>query len=268
MNEHPCDGPWLVLDALVARCTVEALAEGLGRAADWGLTGLMGSPAALELLPIEVSEALGIMEVRGPDPGEQRTLHGSAPEPDLIAWPPGPRHGPGYSQEAGPVLDLRFAAPCSAAGDLEQALRAPPSEFTAVLLGEVDEECLDAVSRADDLAAFVPGDEFASGYRLGASSHFGALAALHPWAAARASEIAEENVGLALGLERRLQRFLEVELAPRMRRLRLAPKDRDILLVEIFDWLPASSPQINKDDARGLAERLRDGMPELFSDAP
>lgn len=257
-----------MLDGVSERCSRKALSEGLERAMDWGLTGLMGSPSALQRVPREVSDAAGIMVLPGPGTGAD-TLEVEVPcDPDLVAWPPDHPGALDPCGEAGVVLDLRPVPAGSATGYFQRTLRASPPELTAVILGEVDEECLDALCRFEDLAAFVPGEGFASGFRLGAGSHFGSLTALHPWAATRASEIARGDVAAAIALERRLQRFLEAEIAPGMRRLRLAATDRDALLLEIFAWLPVARPEMRAGDAQELAQRLRDGLPELFWDAP
>ncbi len=257
MSEHPCDGPWLSLDDMLATCAPKDVGPFLEAAADWGLTGIMACTDGLLAYPMALPESLGVLEIQdvgsSGDPTQSQATGSGA---DLVAL------RPGRDQERAAVLDLRGTGP------LHSTAIVPWPDLTAVLLPRADEDTLDALSRFEDLAVFVPGDEFASGYRLGAASHFGVLTALHPWAAVQASELVSEDLPLALDLERRLQRFLETDVAPRLRRLGLGLEDRDTLLVEVLGWCPVERPRLAPGDAESLADSLRMDLAELFRDAP
>jgi len=236
--------------------------EAVARAADWGVTGIMGTPGTLGALAGDCPDSLGLMAIGQGRPQDCEL------EIDFQAVEPGQSGGPEGQEDASFTLDLRGSERPMALSAIESALNGAAPLPAAVLLGAESEDALEALAGFDDVAVFVPGDAFASGYRLGAGSHFGVLTSLHPRSAVRAAELAAEDVTGALDVELRLQRFLEAKVEPLVHRLRIGRADREGLLLEILGWIAVSEPRIDPAVAQRLEVSLRQDVPELFADVP
>jgi len=171
---------------------------------------------------------------------------------------------------AGLVLDL--CREQLAEVDLPALVEACPF-VVGLSLAHFDEVALERLAIfEDELAIMVPGQFLASGFRHGALGSFSRLALLSPAGAQAWYESLTGDMDAALGLELRVQRFIEDWIAPYTARRGFSAAAVDKLMLAIGDCFKVGTrvlfPDVPIDDSE--AERLiptaRERLPEFFPD--
>jgi 4-hydroxy-tetrahydrodipicolinate synthase len=123
--------------------------------------------------------------------------------------------------------------------------------------GEDGPEALRGIE--EQLALFVPGAEFATGYRHGAVASICEYGCLCPTGAARWFEQMEQDMPAALAFERRWQRFAEDRLRPLRARYRLDQAAVDEALAWAGTWWAGPPPAtLPEEMVMDLADQARD----------
>lgn len=249
--EHPCDGVWLDLDAVLGVAGDVQLDVDALEAAE--VVGLVGSPPTLARATGR--GALGTLATETPHSGEapDLVLVTSLETADLA------RAGRWAEVHQGQlVLDARVLD--GLGGDP----RGGPWSERAVAGLRVHDAHADALElvRADEaLAGFHGTLEFASAYRGGAGSLAGPLPLLAPGWMATLLERCERRGGEAVDAERRLARWIETAVLPAARVFGANRDQLPALLAEIGGWLDVERPLLGEE-----VHRLRDGLAYLGED--
>ena len=120
------------------------------------------------------------------------------------------------------------------------------------------------------LSIFAPGHHLATHYGRGAHGSYSNVACLHPGVAQRWYEQMETDLGAALDVERRIQRFMNEEILPFITVGGYSHQAVDKLLAAIGAWADVgprlrwpyrSIPEAEADRLRPIARRL---LPEFF----
>lgn len=218
--------------------------EVLDEAAGIGFTLGLPVVAADELIDVRAALELGasapLVDVRPGDVGECVRLA-------LAAEP------------SGIVIDGRGAGSWSPA-QLREALAATP--FVGYVQGAPDPDELEGIRDLEDrVGVLAPPEVGHAAWRWGASGTCGALVALSPAGFADAWARVETDGRDLARLELRLQRFVEVALAP-MRRHGHTPGDLTRHLAAAGGWCPPLGP-VDERIVEGLAEHASELLPEL-----
>jgi dihydrodipicolinate synthase/N-acetylneuraminate lyase len=153
-----------------------------------------------------------------------------------------------------------------------QMLAAAVPALVGVKVGGGDDAWY-AAMKATGLSVFVPGHELASGYARGAAGSYSNVACLHPWGAKRWNMQMETDLAGALEFETRIRNFIDRYVRPFRTQGGVSNQALDKLLAWIGNWadigLRLRWPYrwIEESSARGLRERARAEIPELFSAA-
>ncbi|MEE2939554.1 MAG: hypothetical protein VX460_04135, partial [Planctomycetota bacterium] len=264
-SEHPCDGVWIDLDAVLDAAGEEQLDEAASVAARLGVTGLVGGTSALGRT--RVPESLGTL-LRGTP--EERAPWDLA----LASDPSTLDEASAWCARTGGQLVLPEATIRSlGAGALDRLGSA--GAVAAIWSEDAEGEALELARSADDWTGFHGGLEFATAFRAGAGALAGPIPILHPGLAMALHELCRDHVERAHDAERRLARWLETSLLPASRAVGLERRAISRAALEVGGWL--STGRLHLGDAgmelrRELIEllaslHLRDVV-ELWSDAP
>ncbi len=233
------------------------------------------APLTLDQLPLPVRVDIDPARLRVRGPALLQAAH--ALGPDLIGLPVGAAesaelHGCLDLAEAeGIELVLLVGDPREAS--LACALAGRSDQVVGFSLSRHDEDALELLSNRDDLGLLSAAPEFASAFRRGAGGLEGFPASMSPPAAVWLLELCVEDVGAALGLERRLLRFLEGQLRPALRRLEAQAAGHDqgaaerALHAAVGGWPPSRAHgdlSLGKGvDPLDLRRSLLEEVPEL-----
>lgn len=270
-DEHPLDGVWVPLDP--AR---DDLAHALTAAAHMGATGAIlplgrlspNAPQGHWPLPLR-------LDLDGPTlraSGSTALDRARALQADLVGLPV--QEGDDALLRDGLItagrqdLEVVLCVTDPAEAPYAVALAEGSDQVVGISLARYDEEALDLLSSRVDLGLLSGAPEFASAYRRGAGGMEGFPATLSPAAGSWLLGLCRRDVEVALGLERRLLRFLEGHLRPSVRRLTGPGEDARpaelALHGAVGGWLDGD--QGRGEDALGperLRARLLEEIPEL-----
>lgn len=243
VDDHPCSGLWLDVDALPSALVPAAI-----DAIEGVYTGVIARaddvPEIWDTLALRIDVPATKTTQRSA--GWRRALEY---EPDLLGVP---IHAKGLDalqhEAAAEGASLCAVAHGATPDEVVSAVRA---EAIAVALARHDEAALDALAAHESVAAVVGGDEFASSFRLGAEGFAGLPALLGPEIGPFLLDTCRRNAGAAIDLERRLLRALEW-LVDR------AFRDRVTAALALGGWLP-KGPRLDGEAASAVLERC----PEL-----
>lgn len=270
-DEHPLDGVWVPLDPANV-----GLERALTAAADLGATGAILPLARLAPkaspgqwpLPLRLDLDGPTLRASGPAAIERAR----ALQADLVGLPVKGSDNAllkeglmaAERQNTEVVLCVTDSEEASSA----VALAANCDQVVGISLASHDEEALDLLSTRDDLGLLSGAPEFACAYRRGAGGMEGFPATLSPALGSWLLELCRRDVEAALGLERRLLRFLEAHLRPMVRRLTGPGKDawpaEVALHGAVGGWLDGNVGRFaNSLDPERLRGRFREEIPEL-----
>jgi hypothetical protein len=270
-DEHPLEGVWVPLDPASA-----GLARALTAAADLGATGAILPLARLAPtvspgpwpLPLRLDLDGPTLRASGPAVVERAR----ALQADLVGLPVKKEDGPllkeGLLAAERQDIEVVLCVSDPAEAPFAAALADGSEQVVGLSLASFDEEALDHLSTRDDLGLLSGAPEFACAFRRGAGGMEGFPATLSPAAGSWLLELCRRDVEAALGLERRLLRFLEAHLRPMVRRLTGPGEDawpaEVALHGAVGGWLDGDLGRFtNALDTETLRGRLLEEIPEL-----
>lgn len=151
---------------------------------------------------------------------------------------------------------------------------AVPNIVGVKVAGGSDPEWYGAILDAlDGAALFVAGHFLATGIRLGAHGSYSNVACLHPKGAQRWYECMLRDLDRALGIEGRIQGFLQEHIHPLIHEERYANPAIDKLLAAIGGWTNVGTRMrwpyrwVPEERVAALRDEARKKVPELFEDS-
>ena len=129
-----------------------------------------------------------------------------------------------------------------------------------------------ARAHLSEFSLFIPGHHLATGIKRGvAAGAFSNVACLSPRGAQAWTALMHTDIDAALEIESRICAFMDSHIVPFRREHGYSNAALDKLLAGIGDWGPVTTRLrwpyrfISEQDAKGLRDRARRMIPELFA---